>query len=51
VLEGGYEPQALADSVLATVLALSSDEPPRPTAPQAPLTARAARQIGRYWRL
>jgi acetoin utilization deacetylase AcuC-like enzyme len=51
VLEGGYEPQALADSVLATVLALSSDERPRPAAPQAPLTSSAARQIGRYWPL
>ncbi len=28
-LEGGYAPQALADSVLATLGALEGDEPPR----------------------
>jgi acetoin utilization deacetylase AcuC-like enzyme len=51
VLEGGYEPQALADSVLETLRALGSDDPPRAAAPEAPLSTRAAGQIGNYWRL
>jgi acetoin utilization deacetylase AcuC-like enzyme len=51
VLEGGYEPQALADSVLETLLALGSDDRPRSAAREAPLTSSAARQIGHYWPL
>jgi acetoin utilization deacetylase AcuC-like enzyme len=51
VLEGGYEPLALAESVLETIEALGSDDPPRSTAPEAPLTSRAAAQIGRHWPL
>jgi acetoin utilization deacetylase AcuC-like enzyme len=49
VLEGGYEPQALAESVLETLRALRSDDPPRSAAPEALLTSRAAAQIGHYW--
>jgi acetoin utilization deacetylase AcuC-like enzyme len=51
VLEGGYEPQALADSVLETLVALGSDDRPRSAAPEALLTSRAASQIGHYWPL
>jgi acetoin utilization deacetylase AcuC-like enzyme len=51
VLEGGYEPQALAESVLETLAALGSDEPPRPAASEALLTSRAAAVIGRHWPL
>ncbi|HWX95551.1 MAG TPA: histone deacetylase [Solirubrobacteraceae bacterium] len=51
VLEGGYEPQALAESVLETMSALGSDDPPRTAAPDGPLTSRAAKQIGRHWPL
>jgi acetoin utilization deacetylase AcuC-like enzyme len=49
VLEGGYEPQALAGSVLATLEALGSEEPPRSAAPEAALTSRAAAQFAQYW--
>jgi acetoin utilization deacetylase AcuC-like enzyme len=51
VLEGGYEPQALAESVLATLGGLAGDEPAQSTAPEALLTSRAAAQIGHYWPL
>ena len=45
VLEGGYEPVALAESVCATLAALGSDEPPRSSAPEALLTSRAAAHV------
>jgi acetoin utilization deacetylase AcuC-like enzyme len=51
VLEGGYEPQALAESVLETLAALGSDDPPQATGTEGPLTSRAASQTGRYWPL
>jgi acetoin utilization deacetylase AcuC-like enzyme len=51
VLEGGYEPQALAESVLETLAGLAGDEPARAAVPEAPLTSRATAQIGRYWPL
>ncbi len=51
VLEGGYEPAALAESVGATLAALGSEEPPRSAAPEALLTSRAAAHIGHYWPL
>jgi acetoin utilization deacetylase AcuC-like enzyme len=51
VQEGGYEPQALAESVLETLLALASAEPPRSAAPQTPLSSRAAAQLAPYWPL
>jgi acetoin utilization deacetylase AcuC-like enzyme len=65
VLEGGYEPAALARSVLATLAALGDGEPAQPAAPEsagpepvvpepAPtqlLTSRAAAHIGHYWPL
>ncbi|HEY2398323.1 MAG TPA: histone deacetylase [Solirubrobacteraceae bacterium] len=52
VLEGGYEPQALAESLLETLLALGSGEPPSAVAPpETRLSATAAAQLGRYWPL
>jgi acetoin utilization deacetylase AcuC-like enzyme len=51
VLEGGYEPAALAESLLQTLAALSGAEPARAAAPEALLTSRAAAQIGHYWTL
>ncbi len=51
VLEGGYEPVALAESVCATLAALSGDEPPRSSAPEALLTSRAAAHVAHYWPL
>jgi acetoin utilization deacetylase AcuC-like enzyme len=51
VLEGGYEPAALAQSVQATLAALGGDEPARSAAPEPLLTSRAAAHIGHYWSL
>jgi acetoin utilization deacetylase AcuC-like enzyme len=51
VLEGGYEPVALAESVGATLAAISSEEPPQSAAPEALLTSRAATHVGHYWPL
>ena len=51
VLEGGYEPDALAESVRETLIALAGEEPPSSAAPEALLTARAAAQFARYWPL
>ena len=50
-LEGGYEPEALADSVAATIAALGGEGEPESVAPDAVLTSRAASHIGRYWGL
>jgi acetoin utilization deacetylase AcuC-like enzyme len=49
VLEGGYEPIALADSVRETLLALGDGQPAEPVAPEPLLTARAAAHVGQYW--
>jgi acetoin utilization deacetylase AcuC-like enzyme len=51
VLEGGYEPAALAQCVRETLAALSGDEPARSAAPEPMLTSRAAAQIAHYWEL
>ncbi len=51
ILEGGYEPAALAECVWATLAALGSDEPARSAAPEPLLTSRAAAHIGHYWPL
>jgi acetoin utilization deacetylase AcuC-like enzyme len=51
VLEGGYEPVALVQSLLATLGALGDDQPARRAAGEHALTAQAVRQIERYWRL
>jgi len=51
VLEGGYEPAALARCVRETLRALGGDQPARSAAPEALLTSRAAAHIARYWPL
>ena len=51
VLEGGYEPAALARCVQETLTALGGDEPALSAAPEALLTSRAAAHIGHYWPL
>ena len=51
VLEGGYEPRALAESVRETLTALAGEESPSATARDAPLVAQAAEQFRRYWPL
>ena len=51
VLEGGYEPEALAESVVATMAALSGEGEAVERAPEALLTSRAAAGVSRYWDL
>ena len=51
VLEGGYEPIALAECVQETLMALSSDESPRSAAPEPLLTSRAASYVSHHWQL
>jgi acetoin utilization deacetylase AcuC-like enzyme len=51
ILEGGYEPAALAQSVLETLIALSGDRPAHSIAYESLLTSRAAAHIGHYWPL
>lgn len=50
VLEGGYAPAALADSVAETMEGLADDREPRSVAPDFP-TSRAASQVGHHWTL
>ena len=51
VLEGGYEPEVLAQCVAQTLLALGGDEPATSAAPDALFTSRAAARVGHYWQL
>jgi acetoin utilization deacetylase AcuC-like enzyme len=51
VLEGGYEPAALAESVVATLAALCDDSPAASSAPEPALTAHATAHIARHWPL
>jgi acetoin utilization deacetylase AcuC-like enzyme len=51
VLEGGYQPAALAECVRETLAAFASDEPARSAAPEPLLTSRAAAHVGHYWPL
>ncbi len=51
VLEGGYAPTALAESVEATMAALAGEGEAESVAPDPILTSRAATYIGRYWQL
>jgi acetoin utilization deacetylase AcuC-like enzyme len=51
VLEGGYEPLALAECVAVTLAALGGAGEARSASPEPLLTARAAAQVARYWPL
>ena len=51
VLEGGYEPAALAECVAATLAALGGEGEATSAAPEALLTSRAAAHVGHYWHL
>jgi acetoin utilization deacetylase AcuC-like enzyme len=51
VLEGGYDVDALAESVLVTLAALGGEGEAVSAAPEPLLTSRAAAQIGHYWTL
>ena len=49
VLEGGYEPEALAQSVRETLLALGDERSPHSPMISDAVTARAVAHVGRYW--
>ena len=51
VLEGGYDPPALAESVVATMAALGGEGEAVSAAPEALLTSRAAAGVARHWTL
>jgi acetoin utilization deacetylase AcuC-like enzyme len=51
VLEGGYDPAALAQCVMETLAALGDGEQARSAAPEPLLTSRAASHVGHYWPL
>ena len=51
VLEGGYDLDALAESVVATLAALGGEGEAESVAPDPLLTSRAAAQLSRYWEL
>ena len=51
VLEGGYDPHALGECVLATIRALDGEGTPESIAPDPLYTPRAASQVARYWEL
>ena len=51
VLEGGYAPQALAQSVAVTLPALTDGQPAPAQTPEQPLIAGARAQFSRYWPL
>jgi acetoin utilization deacetylase AcuC-like enzyme len=51
VLEGGYQPEVLADCTLRTLAALAGEGEAPQAAPEPLLTSRAAARFGRYWPL
>jgi acetoin utilization deacetylase AcuC-like enzyme len=51
VLEGGYHPQALTESVMATISALAGVGTTQSIAPDPFVTSRVAAHIGHYWTL
>jgi acetoin utilization deacetylase AcuC-like enzyme len=51
VLEGGYDLDALAASVVATIGALSGIGAAESSAPEMIITPRVASRIGHYWEL
>ncbi len=51
VLEGGYDLDALGESVLATIGALNGQTQPESIAPHPIITSRVAAHVGHYWSL
>ncbi len=51
VLEGGYDPGALAESVVATMAALGGEGEADSIAPDPMVTCRVAAHVGHYWSL
>jgi len=51
VLEGGYDLEALADSVVATMAALGGEGETVSSAPEPLVTSRAASHVSHYWSL
>ncbi len=51
VLEGGYSPPALAESVLATIAALGGEGEALSIAPDPLVTSRIAAHVGHFWTL
>jgi acetoin utilization deacetylase AcuC-like enzyme len=51
VLEGGYEPISLAQSVRETLLAIGDERPRRTGAPELPETRAAITQLSPFWAL
>jgi acetoin utilization deacetylase AcuC-like enzyme len=51
VLEGGYDPDALARSVIATVSALGGDGEAESIAPDPIVTSRVASHVAHFWSL
>jgi acetoin utilization deacetylase AcuC-like enzyme len=51
VLEGGYDPPALAESVIATPRALGGDHAAESTSPDRVYTRQAASYVGYHWDL
>ena len=51
VLEGGYDPGALADCVVATIAALNGEGEAESIAPDPIVTSRVAAHVGHYWGL
>jgi acetoin utilization deacetylase AcuC-like enzyme len=51
VLEGGYDPTALGESVAATVAALDGEGEAESIAPEQLVTPRAAGHVGQFWAL
>ena len=51
VLEGGYDPPALGESVIATMRALGEDDAAESIAPDLIYTRQAASYVGHHWEL
>jgi acetoin utilization deacetylase AcuC-like enzyme len=51
VLEGGYDPPSLAQSVVATVAALNGEGEAESIAPDPAVTPRVAAHVGHFWQL
>ncbi len=51
VLEGGYDPPALAESLIETMRALTEDDPAESIAPDLIYTRQAASHVGHHWTL